>query len=223
MAVWVKICGVTGVEDARAALEAGADAIGLNFVGGPRKVTDAVAQTILEVVPPGRVVVALVTLGPDGLQPPRADLFDAYGVRHLQVYGTASSENINRLLRRDYRPLMVCRPGRGGVRASLDAALSGLVPGDLFAVVLDAHAPGQQGGTGKTLDWQALAQARERGEWCGVPPVILAGGLTPQNVGKAIEIVRPWGVDVSSGVESGPGRKDREALFAFVRAAKGAA
>jgi len=223
LAVWVKICGITRAEDARAAFEAGADAIGLNFVGGPRKVTVATARTILEGVPRERGVVALVTLDPDGLEASVHQLLAEHAVRHLQMYGDVSPKNVGHLVDRGYQPVPVCRVREGELVGSLKASVAGLDADDLFAIVLDAHALDQRGGTGKTIDWEALARARDRGELRGYPPVILAGGLTPQNVDRAIQIVRPWGVDVSSGVESSPGRKDHQALLDFVRAAKGVA
>ena len=220
LAVWVKICGITRPADARAAFEVGADAIGLNFVGGPRKITVAAARAILDMVPKDRVAVALVTLGPDGVERSIDELLDAHAVRHVQTYGNVSPRNVSRLADRGRRPLVVCRPRGGVLRRSLDGAVDRLAVDDLFAVVLDAYAPDQEGGTGKTLDWDALAAARERGELDGLPPIVLAGGLTPDNVGRAVELVRPWGVDVCSGVESGPRRKDHQSLLDFVRAAK---
>ncbi len=220
MDVWVKICGVTRPDDARAAFEVGADAIGLNFIGGPRRITVAAAEAILENVPADRVAVGLVALGPSGVEPAVDELLETFGVLHVQVYGDISPANVGRLLERGRQPLVVCRGKTGALRSSLEGAVAGLAIEDLFALVLDAVAPGKQGGTGKTLDWDALAEARRRGEFSGLPPIVLAGGLTAENVARAVEIVRPWGVDVASGVESSPGRKDHRALAEFVRAAK---
>ena len=220
MPVWVKVCGITRPEDARAAFEAGADAIGLNFVGGPREITLEAASAILEATPEDRVAVILVTLGPDGVKPSIDELLRAYGVRHVQMYGDVSPENVSRLVDRGYRLLLVCRLGADDLRSTLERAAGELASDDLFALVLDAHAPGKQGGTGKTLDWEAIAAAEARRELDGLPPIVLAGGLTLDNVGRAIRTVRPWGVDVSSGVESIPGKKDHQAVADFIRAAR---
>ncbi|MFH0981342.1 MAG: phosphoribosylanthranilate isomerase [Planctomycetota bacterium] len=250
MTVWVKICGITRPEDAEAAFEAGVDAIGLNFVGGPRRITVGAAREILAEVPQGRLVVALAALGPEGVEPPLEELFEAYAIRHVQVYGNVSSENIRRLAVQGRRSLVVCRlaghglqahglearataeshllprdgekagPEGGDVRRAIEGALAGLATDDLFAVLLDARVPGKQGGTGIILDWHAIAQARGRGELEGLPPLILAGGLDPDNISRAVALVRPWGVDVSSGVETRPGRKNRTAVADFVAAVK---
>ena len=232
--MWVKICGITCADDALAAFEAGADAIGLNFVGGPRRIAVASAQTILDAVPQDGRVVALVSIGPAGVEPSINELLDEYGISHLQVYGEVSTRDIRELVDRGHRLLVVRRPTRSRLRGLLDDIGGGPVGEQLFAVVLDSpplvgravghsgDSLGGQGGTGRTLDWPAIAQARRRGDLDGWPPIVLAGGLTSDNVGRAIEIVRPWGVDVSSGVESGPGRKDRGAMADFVRSAKNA-
>ncbi|MCK4660787.1 MAG: phosphoribosylanthranilate isomerase [Phycisphaerae bacterium] len=218
--VWVKICGITNQQDARFAFEVGADAIGVNFVGGPRKVTLATAEAILEAVPEHGMAIALVELSSEGLDPHLAELLQGHRVRHIQVYGDVSTESIIRLVDQGYHPLRVCRLKTSEPRHLLAEATVGLTGGELFAIVLDAHVPGKQGGTGQTLDWEALGKARGRGEMDGFPPIVLAGGLNPDNVSRAIKIVRPWGVDVSSGVEAAPGQKDHEAIRRFVRAAK---
>ncbi len=220
--MWVKICGITCAEDARLAFEAGADAIGLNFVGGRRRITVDDAAAVLEVVPKERMAVGLVTLGPEGLDTALKALLTACHVQHVQLYGDVSPPQIARLVQQGRRPLLVCRLGKGDPEQALNSALAGRMPNDLFAVLLDTHMPGQPGGTGKTLDWAALADARVRGVLEGLPPIILAGGLKPGNVARALELVRPWGVDVSSGVEHRPGRKDPRAVREFIRAAKGA-
>ena len=218
--MWVKICGMTCPEDAQLAFDAGADAIGLNFVGGPRQIDLAAAPAILAAVPSCRTAFALVRLGPDGVDPGVDALLTRHAIRCVQAYGDASPSNLRRLIAQGRRPLVVCRPDVDNLRASIDAALGGLTSADVFALLLDAFAPGQLGGTGRTLDWDALAQARARGELEGLPPIVLAGGLNSANVRHAITRVAPWGLDVVSGVEARPGHKDPQAVADFVRAAK---
>lgn len=238
--MWVKICGITRPEDAAAAFEAGADAIGLNFVAGPRKVTVAAAERILDAVPPDRPVVGLVALGRDGVDPSINGWLEPAGVRRLQVYGEVSALSVGRLIARGFEVLVVHRPETDGRPVWLEGPGGEPRADRLFAVVLDAvpPAPGAgksamncgterpdetlktSGGTGRALDWPAVAEARNRRAFDGWPPIVLAGGLTSRNVSRAIAIVRPWGVDVSSGVEISPGRKDHCAMADFIGAAK---
>ena len=222
MAVWVKICGITSGDDARVALDAGADAIGLNLVGGPRRITPLRAREIIEDIPADRAVVLLVSLTADGLDPSVGELLATGGVRHLQLYGDVSADNLRAVVAGGGRPLVVCRPKSANLRSELRAAIAGLPTDTAFAIVLDAYAAGTEGGTGLTLDWNAIARAREAGELADMPPLVLAGGLTPANVAEAVRIVRPWGLDVSSGVENAPGHKDRQSLIDFIRNAKSA-
>lgn len=206
----MKICGVTTPEDALCAATAGADAIGLNFYpGSPRFVEPGVATAILNELPAGQLAVGvMVNPAPselthlvDGL--PRLDAVQVYlddweGYAHL--YG-------------DVVPAF-----RVGGEAQLHLLAqrlaswrtAGLLPP---AILIDAHERGAYGGTGRIGPWSALAGA-DLGA-----PVILAGGLTPDNVAEAIRRVRPAGVDVASGVEAAPGRKDAEMVRRFVRAA----
>ncbi|MBX9579554.1 MAG: phosphoribosylanthranilate isomerase [Gemmataceae bacterium] len=211
--VRVKICGVTTPADARQAAEAGADAVGLNFYPkSPRYLTPQPAAAIVRGLPAftapvgvfvgmalRQVCAAAYQLGLRGVQtydesPPDDDPFPFAHVPAFRVKDAAGLDHIRRY-----------------VAAATDR---GRPPA---AVLVDSYVEGELGGTGHKAPWHLLA-----GFDPGVP-LILAGGLTPANVAEAITLVRPWGVDVASGVESAPGRKDPAKVAAFVRAAKAAA
>lgn len=210
--VRVKICGVTTPADAVFAADCGADAVGLNFYpGSPRFLSDNQAEAIMRELSPftaavgvfvgtqdAVVMVAAQRFGLRGVQtysdePPSFDFFPATHVPAFRVKGAGSLDAIRRFVN--------------------SARELGRPPA---AVLLDAFVPGEVGGTGRTAPWDLLA-----GFDPGVP-VILAGGLTPENVVDAIRAVRPWGVDVASGVESAPGKKDPGKVRAFIQAAKAA-
>ncbi|MCP4592566.1 MAG: phosphoribosylanthranilate isomerase [bacterium] len=220
MAIWVKICGITQAEDAEAAFAAGADAIGLNFIGGPRQLTVDAARRILDTLGDRPEVVALVDLSEHGFVPDVARLLEDYRIRRVQLYGDVTPPNVARLLDGHYGPLVVARLDPGDPEDGLTSAMNGLPADRLFALVLDAHVVGIQGGTGRTLEWPAVASALRGGGLAEQIPIVLAGGLNPGNVRQAVKIVRPWGVDVSSGVERRPGVKDHAALARFIRQAK---
>lgn len=242
----VKICGITNVEDAVAAVEAGADAIGLNFYeGSKRRVTQVQAREITASLPPdfllGRVGVFVNHLPAEiwsivqqagiyaiqlhGDEPPEtaailtelkhshaADLSKGFHQKGL----TAQAEALERgpavpmLIRARRMP----DDGLAAILRDLDACRE--AGGIADSVLLDAATPGRYGGTGETVSWVGLADHRR---WLGDIPLILAGGLTPDNVAEAIRIVRPAAVDVASGVESAPGKKDPAKVRDFVAAA----
>jgi phosphoribosylanthranilate isomerase len=207
----VKICGITREEDALAAVEAGVDALGFNFYPGSKRAVrlSGIAAWVANLPADiGRVAV-LVQPGEDLLRELRdSGLFHAF-----QFHGGEPAE--------------LCRAWGGGFyvkacplsdAASADAALSDPAP----CLLLDAHAPGVFGGTGRVVDWSLAARVvAESGR-----PVVLSGGLNPDNAGEAVRAVRPAAIDAASGVESSPGRKDpgkmRE-LVAAVRAVQGTA
>jgi phosphoribosylanthranilate isomerase len=208
--VRIKICGVTTPDDARMAAEAGADAIGLNFYPkSPRFVTPTQAAALVRALPAFTAPVG-VFVG----MPVRQVCAVAYqlGLRGVQTYD-------DQPLTEDPFPFahvpafrVKDAAGLGHVRKFVaDATALGRRPA---AVLIDSHVEGQVGGTGHKAPWELLI-----GFDPGVP-VILAGGLTPENVAEAITLVRPWGVDVASGVESAPGRKDFEKIARFVKIAR---
>jgi phosphoribosylanthranilate isomerase len=218
----VKICGITSLEDALAAVDAGADAIGLNLVGGPRCLDVLSARSILRSLPPLVTPVLLVRLESGIISGRLSAVLVECRVSHLQLYGDVTAESVRRLLDQGIRAMPVVAV-RDRCFAEELAGWGGGGPGCCPpAVVLDAYDPAREGGTGRTFRWDWVAQVRQSGEASRWPRVILAGGLRPDNVAEAVRVVRPYGVDVSSGVEvdAQPGRKDREKLIAFVRNAR---
>ena len=211
--VRIKICGVTTPDDARFAGDAGADAVGLNFYPkSPRFVTPSQAASLVRALPPftapvgvfvgmplRQVCAVAFQLGLRGVQtydenPPAEDPFPFAHVPAFRVQDAAGLDHIRRFV--EAATALGRRPS---------------------AVLIDSHVAGQMGGTGRKAPWELLV-----GFDPGVP-LILAGGLTPENVGEAVTLVRPWGVDVASGVESAPGRKDPEKVARFVKIACSAA
>jgi phosphoribosylanthranilate isomerase len=210
----VKICGLTRVEDARAAAEAGADRVGAVLVPGtPRAVTPARAGEL------GRAAGLPLTLVVAGLAPEAAAAAAREaGARALQLHGGEAEETFAALRDRGDWELWKAARVRSGEEI-LAAARRWVGVADLL--LLDGWHPGQLGGTGTRFPWEALEEARSlwpRGLRLGA-----AGGLTPRNVAEAVRRLAPDLVDVSSGVEASPGRKDPDALRAFVAAARDAA
>ncbi len=203
--VKVKICGITRPEDAVAAAEAGADAIGLVFADSPRRVSVAQAQAIVAELPPFVTPVALF------VNEALASMLawcEILGIRAVQLHGDEPPKVARDLATAGLR---VIRAFRIGAEADLEAIKN--YPASAY--LLDARVAGKQGGTGVALDWSIAARATALGR------IILAGGLTPDNVTEAIRRVHPYAVDVSSGVESAPGRKDPAKVRAFIAAARG--
>jgi len=205
----IKICGITRPQDAQLAASAGADFLGLNFYPpSPRYISAANARQILADLPASARPVALFV---------QLRWKDAIAAAHalniptLQMHGD---------LRETPPPAIAFLPAfpvkdaasltriREQLSVWHDAGISPL------AILVDAHVPGLHGGTGTTAPWDLLADFDP-----GIP-LVLAGGLTPENVGEAVRKVRPWGVDVASGVESSPGVKDAEKVRRFIENAK---
>lgn len=216
----VKICGITNPDDARVALAAGADLIGLNLVTGPRKIDTATAEKIVAALPdPAAAVVLFAPGGGAGCIAPLDGLLNR-GVRWVQLYDTYAVEAAKQLHARGAQIAHVESVADEGSLDEVDAFLTLCPTGSVGAVVLDAHEPGKLGGTGAQADWVMLAKARKAGRFNLWPAVWLAGGLRPANVATAIGLVQPAGVDVSSGVEVSPGRKDAELVRDFVAAVR---
>jgi phosphoribosylanthranilate isomerase len=210
----IKICGVRSPLDAEQAALLGADAIGLNFYPkSPRHLAPAEAQPVLRALPPFVEAVGLFVQQP--LRYAFTVLNQLGRVRTLQLHGTT-----NEIC--DAFPFHFIKVFPVRDRNSLAQITSYLelsqAAGKLpSAIMVDAYVPGQMGGTGQTAPWHLLSEFRP-----GVP-LILAGGLTPENVAEAVRIVRPYGVDVASGVESQPGQKDAEKMRQFIDNARAAA
>lgn len=188
----VKICGITHRDDARAAVESGAGALGFNFYPkSKRYVTPEAAAELIEVVPPGVWKVGVfVNEAP-------VELAARLGLDILQVHGTPDSWPREKL----WRALSV----------GLDFQASDLDQIEAQAYLLDAPAGAQWGGTGETFDWNRIRGLPRR--------IIVAGGLDAGNVERAIAEAQPWGVDACSRIESAPGRKDHRKMAAFIAAA----
>jgi phosphoribosylanthranilate isomerase len=198
----VKICGITRWEDARLAVELGASALGFNFFPpSPRYIAPAEARKIVEQLPPFVVAVGIFANETDGKRV--AAVAREAGMAAVQLHGPRFPK-VNGALGR--YPLIRAVAVRDG------SSLERLRDWKASAYLLDAYHPKLLGGTGKKFDWKIANEAKKYG------PIILAGGLTPRNVGKAIRVVRPFAVDVASGVESAPGIKDPAKLRAFFAA-----
>jgi len=202
--VEVKVCGLTAVDDAVRCVELGVDAIGLNFwSGSPRSTDVATARRIVrELAGRTQIVGVFVDAGIAEIR----GILQETGIECAQLHGHETPALVSALLPNAYKAL--------GVKDGSAVQIARTFPGKHLLV--DASVPGMPGGTGRTFDWAiAEAIARER-------TLTLAGGLTPENVADAVRIVRPFRVDVASGVESAPGKKDPELVRAFLEAAKGA-
>ena len=202
----VKVCGITNAEDALAAVEAGADALGFIFYEkSPRYVVPAVAANIIAQLPP--LVTPVGVFVNEGLATVRA-IMDTCGLAMAQLHG---DENVS-YCRELARPAMKALRLRD--RGSLLALAEYQGRGGVRGFVLDTFSELSYGGTGQITDWGLAAEVAKS------TPLLLAGGLTPDNVTEAIRTVRPYGVDVSSGVESAPGKKDHAKMCAFVDAVR---
>ena len=205
MSVTVKICGITSEADALAAAEAGADAIGLMFYeGSPRHVTLEQAKAISAALPPHVMRVGVFVNAEEALV---HQALTECMLNILQFHGDETPEECSRY------PVMTLK----AFRVQGEETLAQLEAYPSAGYLLDAYVKDALGGTGATFNWDLAVRAQEFGK-----PIFLAGGLTPENVAEAVRKVQPFGVDVSSGVESEPGRKDAEQMRTFVAAAKGA-
>ena len=199
----VKICGITSVEDAAAAVQAGTDAIGLVFYSkSPRAVSVAQAAEIAQSVGPFVTVVGLFVNAEPG--------FVSSGLQQvplhvLQFHGDETEEYCQQFQRPYFKALRM--------KEDLDVSAAMAKFPSAVGILLDAYRPGVPGGTGEPFDWQRVPQNSS-------VPVVLAGGLNPNNVAQAVESTKIYGVDVSGGVEASPGKKDTDKMMAFVRHAK---
>ena len=206
MSIQVKICGITSVADAQAAAGAGADLIGLMFYDkSPRHVTLETAAEIARSISPFVVKVG-VFVNPTEELVTRA--IAECNLSLLQFHGEESPEFCTKF------GVMSMKAFRVRDAESLRA----LVDYNTDAWLLDAYSQGALGGTGEKFNWELAIEARKLGR-----PIFLAGGLTPDNVGDAVSLVQPFGVDVSSGVEISPGEKDPTKVKLFIERAKAAA
>ena len=200
--VRVKICGNVTLKDTMAAVEAGADAVGFVFYAkSPRVVSPKAVAAIVSHLPPFVSTVGLfVNEKPDLVRQIMSDC----GLAYAQLHGEESPQYCAELR----------LPVVKAIRVRTGEDLANLSAYRVKAILLDAYVEGVAGGTGTTFDWDVAVGAKSWG------PIVLAGGLTPDNVGDAVGRVQPYGVDVSSGVESSPGVKDHAKVRAFIQNVK---
>jgi phosphoribosylanthranilate isomerase len=201
----VKICGITNLPDGVGAAEAGADALGFMFYEpSPRAISVPAAADIIRQLPPFVVKVGVFVDADEELV---LRAIGECGLNLLQFHGEESPEYC----------LQFGVMSMKAFRVRDAASLNDLHNYPTDAWLLDAYVPGKPGGTGEQFNWELAIEAQRHGR-----PIFLAGGLTPENVGQAVRQVRPYAVDVSSGVEAAPGRKNLEKVKAFIHAAKAA-
>lgn len=198
----VKICGITNVDDAKAAVDAGADALGFIFADSPRKVSIETASRIITAIGPWTAVVGVfVDASTDEIR----KTAERCRLTAVQLHGNEPATLAQKL-----GGLRVIKAFRVAPDFRADSLRN--YPCDAF--LFDTAQAGRFGGTGKIFDWKLLKNAR----W--PRPVIVSGGLNPGNVAAAVKLLRPYAVDVSSGVEKRPGRKDHKLVKEFIRNAK---
>ena len=199
----IKICGIKTINDAVAAMDAGADLIGFNFYPkSPRYVEVGMCRNIMSVVrQDGRAQSVGVFVNASVAE--ILATMETLGLNLAQLHGDETSEMLNQLDGKGFKAFR-------GIPESVD----GFVRSEPPAFLVDASVKGVYGGSGVTADWDGAAELAKK------YPLLLAGGLTPENVGEAVRRVKPWGVDVASGVESAPGEKDARKMVEFVRAVR---
>ncbi len=198
----IKICGLTNLEDAQLAADLGAHALGFIFFSkSPRAVSPDQARQIIRRLPPFVLSVGVFV---DEEAAVVREIAASVGLDWLQLHGHESPDYCRALGRRVIKGIRIA--GQESL-AELEAYRNAVQ-----AFLLDTYRPGVAGGTGETFDWHLARQAGRRG------PIILAGGLTPDNVAQAVATAQPLGVDVASGVEAAPGKKDPVKLRAFIEA-----
>ena len=201
--VRIKICGITNLEDAAAAVDFGADTLGFVFFqGSPRCITLQQAESIICKLPP--FVTTVGVFADEAPELIRSSIIDA-GIDVVQLHGDEKPES--------------CLFSRRSIKAIRIKSIESLEPlktfkGIVSAFLLDAYTPDALGGTGLKFNWDIAVEAKQFGR------IILAGGLTPDNVKDAILHVKPYGVDVSSGVERDKGKKDHQKMKLFIERAR---
>ncbi len=216
MSLWVKICGTTSLDDARLAVEAGADAVGFVFAASPRRMT---VDQVAAIVPRLPATVEKIGVFVDAALEEMAAAVEGCGLTGVQLHFAAARELTARLraqLGPGKRILRVVHYRTGAAAETAALALDTNVD----AMLVDSRTAAAVGGTGVTFDWEE-ARSGLFGK-TGGRKLVAAGGLTPENVAEAVRRLRPWGVDAVSGVEAAPGRKDAEKVSAFVAAARAA-
>jgi len=214
--MWIKICGIREIASAQIAVQAGADAIGLNFFErSPRVVAPAIAAEIVTAL---KGAVEPVGVFVNHSVAEVREICHQCGLRTVQLHGDEPPEQVAELSA-DFRVIRAFRAGPEGLGALARqlATLRGLgtVP---WACLVDAQVEGSYGGTGQLAPWEIVRRDYVLAEW---PPLILAGGLRPENVAEGVRVVNPWGVDVAGGVEAAVACKDATLVRKFVVNARG--
>jgi phosphoribosylanthranilate isomerase len=199
--IWIKICGITNLEDGLKAASLGVDALGFVFAPTSRRVSPDAAKKIIQALPPSLLKVG-VFVNEEWEEVQRLAKYCRLSV--LQFHGEESPEYCQKFL----------HPVVKAIRIRDSESLKEMERYHGLPLLLDTYSPGQAGGTGKSFPWEVAVIAKEKRDF------ILSGGLSPLNVGEAIKKVKPWGVDASSGVESSPGKKDLLKMKAFVKEVK---
>jgi len=214
---WVKICGITNVEDAITAVEAGADALGFVFYEkSPRRVAlDTVKQIIAQLPEQVEKVGVFV----DQLEGPICATAEEAGLTAVQLHGTNEDPRTADLIRKKKRDLRILI-GISMLQSSPEGWAMMWTPDVIHAFLVDTGNSTSSGGTGRPFDWRA--QEPNVSAIARLGRVVVAGGLSSTNVSEAMRILKPWGVDVSSGVEAKPGKKDTGKVRAFVEAVRNA-
>jgi phosphoribosylanthranilate isomerase len=210
MSLWIKICANTSIEDARLAAEAGADALGFVFAPSPRRVT---AQQVAAIAPQLPAEVEKIGIFVNAGLEEIASTVEACGLTGVQLHFDAPPELAAALRERLGAHLRIVGVVHFDPRSPMPESLDR--NRHLSSILVDSRSAKAAGGTGQSFDWELAARTIFL-EAEGRKPRIAAGGMRPENVAEAIRILRPWGVDVASGVESSPGRKDPAKLRAFI-------
>ena len=217
--LWIKICGTTNLEDARVAVDAGADALGFIFAESPRKIALVQAQEIIAQVPKG---VEKIGVFVDDKPERILEVVTELGLTGVQLHGNESPLHVGTLRKGTSEGTRILKAVRlndpaAGSQLAVYGANRRLLPD---AILLDSGSAEKPGGTGQTFNWK---------QWAGVAQqlsermaTVVAGGLTAENVAEVLHVLSPWGVDVVSGVEQSPGKKDHKKVRAFVAAARAA-
>jgi phosphoribosylanthranilate isomerase len=199
----IKICGIKTVDDALAAIDLGADLIGFNFYPkSPRHIDAGRCRDIMSVVRRYGHITYVGVFVNASVEEVRSTM-ETCGLNLAQLHGDESAGMLSQLDGKGFKAFR-------GIPENVD----GFARREAPALLVDASAEGLYGGSGVTADWDGAAELAKK------HPLLLAGGLTPENVAEAVSRVKPWGVDVASGVESAPGEKDAAKLSAFVQAVK---
>lgn len=194
----IKICGITNFDDARSAINMGADAIGFVFAKSPRQISPEIAGNIIDRLPP---MISRVGVFVDEAVDEVLNIALKCHLTYVQLHGDESIEYMNQLL----------YPTVKSFRIKEEADLETVIKYQKKYVLLDSYVEDQPGGTGQSFDWAIAERAK------AFSHVILSGGLNAENIVDALDTVKPYGVDVSSGIESKPGKKDKALMQQFIK------